>query len=188
MAQQPQTAQRPAQTQVMGGVDRPKTSAGAKVTVACNIPNGIRIRAYRMVPDREPVLGGGVRDTTRAEPVSESILIRGTAHEIDKAPRAPIVAGYALTSGVDKDIWNNWYEANKDSHLVKNRCVFAYEDRDDTVAAAKENEGTKSGLEPFNPDKDERAPRSRSNIAPPRPEDEQRERRAREEATLSTME
>lgn len=183
MAQQPT---RTVQTQVLGGVDRPKSSAGAKVTVACNIPNGIRIRAYRMVPATEPVMGGGVRTTERAEPVSESVLIKGPGHEIDKAPRAAIIGktdlaqGYAITTGVDKELWDNWYSYNKDSQLVRNRCIFAFEKRNDTLAMARESEGNLSGLEPFTPDIDPRRPRSRPELTAVTSEEEQRERRRNE--------
>lgn len=192
MAQAPTGATQ--QTQVLGGVDRKKTSAGAKVTVACNLPNGVRIRAYRMVPDREPVMGGGVRETMRAEPISESVLIRGPGHEIDKAPRAPIVGrtdktmGYALTSGVDKDLWDNWLSFNKDSAMVRNRNIFAFEDRRSTIAAVKENEDTRSGLEPFMPEGDPRRPRSRAELTDARPEDAQLERRRYDNAVEDYLE
>ena len=183
MAQQPT---RTVQTQVLGGVDRPKSSAGAKVTVACNIPSGIRIRPYRMVPATEPVMGGGVRETQRAEPIGEGVLIKGPGHEIDKAPRAAIVGktdlaqGYAITTGVDKDLWDNWYSYNKDSQLIRNRCVFAFEKRNDTLAMARESEGTLSGLEPFTPDIDPRRPRVRAELSAVTSEEDQRERRKNE--------
>lgn len=146
------------------------SSAGAKVTVACNLPHGLQLRPCRMVASRELVMGGGSRDIKIAEPVGEPILIYGAATEGGKLPLAPIVAGYALTHGVPKDAWDQWIADNRDSAMVRNGCVFAYESPDDTQAEAREREGTLSGLQPFLPDGDPRAPRGISQ------DDEQRSR------------
>lgn len=148
-----------AQAAVKQAAGRKPSSAGAKVTVACNLPAGIRIRNFKMVPSTEPVLGGGVRETVIAEPVGEDILINGVAVAFGFGPRHRIVAGYALTEGVDKESWDAWRQANINSAMVKNGCVFAYERDDRAVDAAKDHQGARSGLEPFVPSDDPKAPK-----------------------------
>lgn len=167
----------PIQTQVVSGANRVPSSGGAKVTVACNLPHGIYLRAFEMVEEVEQVMGGGTRIMKVGRPVGEPIRINGVAHEIDKAPRAHMFFGYALTYGVDKDMWDNWFEANRNSHMVKNKCIFAYENKQDTKDACRDYEGTRSGMEPFLPDGDLRGPRpAQSSISTPVREEEQAQR------------
>lgn len=154
----------PVQPDVKQRRGRKPESAGAKVTVACNLPAGIRMRAFKMVPFTEPVLGGGVRTTEIAEPVGDDILINGVSVAFGMAPQHRIVAGFALTEGVDKEVWDNWHQANINSPMVKNGCIFAYERPGETEDAAKDHRGQRSGLEPFQKDKDPRRPRRPQNL------------------------
>lgn len=144
---------------------RKAESAGSKVTVACNIPNGLRIRNFTMIGSRELVMGGGSREIEVAEHVGEDILINGSAVEVGKAPRHRIVAGFAITEGVDKDSWDHWLENNQRSPMVLNGCIFAYERAGDTESAAVERKGTRSGLEPFRKDGDPRRPRPSAHVS-----------------------
>lgn len=144
---------------------RKPESAGAKVTVACNIPNGLRLRNFIMIPDRELVMGGGVRETTRAESAGEDIVINGTAVPFGNAPRHKIICGYALTEGVDKEAWDKWLVDNARSPMVLNRCIFAYDRVADAEDAAEEHQGTLSGLQPFQKDGDPRRPRRAANLS-----------------------
>ena len=139
-------------------------SAGAKVTVACNLPHGLKIRNFTMIPSRELVMGGGVRDTTIAEHAGEDILLNGIATEHGKAPRHKIVAGYAITEGVDKESWNHWLADNQKSPMVLNRCVFAYERAGKTEDAAQDERGRLTGLEPFKKKNDPRRPKRIANV------------------------
>lgn len=147
---------------------RQAESAGAKVTVACKLPAGIRLRNFKMVPHREPVLGGGFRETEIAEPVGEDILINGTAVSFGLAPRHTVVAGFAITEGVDKECWDNWLAANTASAMVRNGLIFAYERSDAVLDEAKNRRDVRSNLEPFVPSedpakqRDPRAPRRSS--------------------------
>ncbi len=155
------TATAPAVKQIPG---RQATSAGAKVTVACNLPAGIRMRNFVMRPSRELVMGGGVRETHVAEKVGEDIIIHGIAVPFGLAPRHRVVAGYALTEGVDKDAWDAWHKDNINSPMVKNSCIFAYEKQADTEDAAEDRKGTRTGLEPFAKSGDPRRPRRGANL------------------------
>ena len=65
---------------------------------------------------------------------------------------AGLPGGYALTYGVRKDLWDQWYEQNKTSKLVKQRVVFASPSLQAATAEARENRSVKSGMEPVDPD------------------------------------
>lgn len=156
------------QTQVASGPTRPVSSAGAKVTVACNLPHGLLLRVFKPTKQRVVVGVGRTEEIDSFEVEGLPVHIFGTAHEVGKAPRAPVIAGYALTKGIDKDFWDAWLQANKDSLMVKNKCVMAYERKDDAADAAKDNRGRVSGLEPFNPDgTDPRRPVNRAELSTP---------------------
>lgn len=123
----------------------------ATVTVGCKLPNGIYLRKFRMVKRTEAVLGGGVREYEIAEPDGEAIKIDGYAAPFGMSPQAPVAGGYALTYGVDEDLWNAWLEANKDSDMVRNNLIFAAGRVDHAQGRAKEMASIKSGLEPLDP-------------------------------------
>lgn len=180
MAQQPNPLPAgkggPAQ-QAQGG-EASVSSAGAKVTVACKMPNGIRIRAYRMVETTEPIFGGGRRTLQVGEPCSDYVTIHGTSVPVGMPSRILNVEGYAITSGVPKDIWDSWLKDNAQSAIVKNKLVYADEDKDYVEDWAKEHGAeTRSGLEPFMPDGDPRGPRANNpNLSKVEQEEEQRKR------------
>lgn len=150
-----------AETQVVQHRHRKPTAAGDKVIIACKIPNGLRLRIFKMVDDREPS-PTGYRDIKRAEPVGDDVLIKGTAYKLvpGNFPKHRIIFGYALTEGVDRHFWETWLEQNKDSMMVKNKAIFACTSLDDAEAEAKENEKRFLGLEPMRTDgTDPRRPR-----------------------------
>jgi hypothetical protein len=125
----------------------------ATVTVACKLPMGLQLQAQRWDTENEPVLGGGYREVKKARWVDGAVFeVRGTAHEIGQAPKAPLVGGYALTPGCPADLWENWLEFNKHSDLVKNRIIFAHAKRASVEGQAKENRAVATGLEPLNPE------------------------------------
>lgn len=152
MTKQATAAAEPAKA--VQGPARQPSSAGAKVTVACKLPHGLRIRAFEFVTENEPVMGGGIKEVRVARPRGEPILINGTAFPFGQVPNYRIVAGYALTEGVDKDTWDAWLEDNKNSAMVRNGMIFAYEKTAEAVDAAKDHRKLKSGLEPLHLDSD----------------------------------
>jgi hypothetical protein len=127
------------------------------VTVACKLPHGIILREFRMEPYQEPVLGGGWRETTRAVETGRRHRINGVASHQGQFPTAPdgsaiqLASGHALTFGVPSELWANWLDANKDSEMVRNGMVFAYEKQDAVTGKAKEMEGQRSGFERIDP-------------------------------------
>lgn len=140
------------------------TSAGAKVTVYCKMPCGLRIRNFRMVPQTEQVLGGGTREFHIAEPTGEEILIWGNRFRIGDPQTHRLVGDYGVTEGVDKDSWDAWLAANKEIPMVKNGLVFAAEKRDFGEDEAHDRRDTFSGLGPMAKDGDPRAPRAGANL------------------------
>lgn len=143
-----------------------QASAARTVTVACNLPHGITLRAFRPVKIQQPVMGGGLREVTEYQDTGSRFQVRGNAVPAmpEKAFRFPEIAnGYALTAGVPAELWEEWLKANKDSPMVANGCIFAVE-RDAAGQAKREGERT-SGLEPINPDGDIRMPRRGRNVS-----------------------
>lgn len=136
------------------------SSAGAKVTVACKLPNGYRMRVFQMVEGSEPVLGGGRRVFQEGRLKGE-VFINGNAKRVEESFGCQVVGGYALTHGVDKDFFDAWFAANKDEPIVTNGLIFAHGDASRVADQAKEQRGVFSNLEPMNRDPmaDPRTPR-----------------------------
>ena len=164
-----------ASTQVIQAPENKKSSAGAKVNVACKLPAGLRLRTFKMRNQNEPVMGGGVREVSVAEPTGDEVLVHGNAVPFGVVPLHQIINGYGITQGVSKDFWDAWLEANKDTPVVKNKLIFAYEKLDMIQDWAKEHRDTKSGLEPLEQENDPRVGRN-PRIKVTR-EDEQAKRR-----------
>lgn len=134
--------------------------SGETVTVACKMPHGLILRGFRKTTVQVPVLGGGFRDAMEYEPDGRRVTIFGNAAPQNGAPRTRVVCGFALTDGVDKDMWDEWLKANQDLPAVKNGLVFAYSALAEAADAAKERgENLKSGFERIDPTGDPRTPR-----------------------------
>jgi hypothetical protein len=129
--------------------------AGAKVTVACKLPFGLIIRGFREVKEQEAVLGGGVRDVVVHRPTGDAVRIRGTAAMYGQRPPLTI-GGYAFTYNVSKDLWDQWYKANRDSDLVKRDIVYASETQEAAEGWARDHAGVvtnQEGIDPDHPDR-----------------------------------
>lgn len=127
----------------------PKSHAGAKITVACKVPNGLRLRLFKLQEANEQVLGGGSRSFKRAEQVGEEVVLYGPAFRFGQVPNFLIVGGYALTPNVDADFFREWLKQNPDLDAVKNHLVFAQKSESDARAEAKEKAPILSGLQPM---------------------------------------
>lgn len=128
--------------------------AGSTVTVACKLPHGFDLRVFASEDYQEPVMGGGWKSVKRAVETGPRYLLAGVAAPFGMSPKAQMVTGYALTHNVDADFFSKWLEQNADSDVVKNRLIFAAPKPLDVEARAKENEKTRSGLEPLVPGDD----------------------------------
>ena len=136
---------------------RPLTPRNAQsrntVTVACKHPSGIELRAYEMVTKKVAVQGGMVEETIAQHVERLGVFVcKGNATAVGM-PTYHLVGGYALTDGCPEELWDLWFEANKDSALVKNGLIFAHRDHDYVVDQAKEQRAIRSGLERIDPNK-----------------------------------
>lgn len=123
------------------------------VTVACKLPHGLILRIFDMAETQEPVMGGGSRTVKVARERPERAVLNGWSHPQNRAPAHPIISGFALTHGIDKDLWDAWKAQNIENDIVKNHLVFAHEKDANVAAEAKEKRGVRSGLERLDPAK-----------------------------------
>lgn len=148
--------------------------AGAKVTVACKLPNGILLRVFDWIERDIPVMGGGVKTVRESMPMGEPVMIRGNATPHGEVPTMLLAGGYALTPNVDKETWLAWLKQNEGSDLVKQRLIFAHDRTEHAEGQAREQASLRSGLEPVDPgttkvgertvSKDPRMPRGTPNL------------------------
>ena len=130
-----------------------KSANGTTVTVCCKLPNGMRLRVYGFGERHEPVLGGGTRAVRQAFPMGDEVVIAGWSHPQNRAPENQIVAGYAVTHGVDAQFWEQWLEQNKDAEFVTKGLIFAHAQAQSAIDKAKDGAKIKSGLERLDPSK-----------------------------------
>lgn len=127
-----------------------KASGSSKtVTVACKLPHGLRMQLYTMVPFTEPVIGGGTRESKRAEPVGDVVVLKGNRAPFGVVPEHQIIGGFGLTPGVDREFFENWLKQYADHPAVKGGLVFAADGQHAAMDKAKERGHLKSGLEPL---------------------------------------
>lgn len=122
------------------------------VTVACKLPNGLRLRVSKMEERQELVMGGGTRTVQMAVRIGEPVIVAGNAHPVHKAPTSQIFGGYALTHGVDADFMALWMKQNAGHPAVVNHLIFVHDKASMVEGKAKEYTKQRSGLEPIDPD------------------------------------
>lgn len=127
---------------------------GATVSVGLKLPHGLILKVYDMISSNELVMGGGTREVKKAQQMGETYLLKGyLTRKKNRKETAPLViGGYAITSGIPKDFFDKWLEQNKDSDLVRNNLIFAQGTSDRAGDQADDQESTKNGLEPIDPD------------------------------------
>ena len=129
---------------------------GETVVVACNLPNGLILQRYAMKAQDiwTPV---GPQKIEMATPVAGAVVLYGNAVNMaammrGEMPQYPIVNGYAFTSNVPKDFWDEWFALNQQADYVVNQCVMA-EPSEHRLRARVNGLGKMvSGLEPLDPD------------------------------------
>lgn len=145
-------------------------SAGAKVTVACKLGVGwfqLQLCEEQEVDEQTQT---GVRRIKKWTRTGKIVRVRGTAYPRGTPPegfpeRPKMIAGAALTPGIDKDFWDRWVQQNRLNPVVVNAMIFADESESRVEGWAREHGGHLSGLEPINPKNDDRMPKStRSDI------------------------
>ena len=113
--------------------------------IACNLPHGLVLKLHT-TRQTTPPQGGN--------PVTEYIPLPDRAVTINGLNATDTVRfGYAMTDNVDAEFWETWSTQNKDFPPFKLGHLFAFASPGDATAKAREMEGTKTGLEPIDPDK-----------------------------------
>lgn len=161
----PRIPRTPAAAAIAHAVEAPAPKrSGAKLTVGCKLPHGLKLRIFRSEDIEVPNLGGGTRMEKRAVQVGETVTLKGNAVVFGVIPEHLITGGFAMTSGVDADFFREWMRQNKDSDVVKQGLIFAQEKADDASAEAQEKRGLRSGLEQIDTSKTSKDPRMLKGI------------------------
>jgi hypothetical protein len=137
---------------------------GAKVTVASKLPFRLEMQLCKKRVEQRRHQGQCWQETIfhKDGPI---VTINGTAYPQggtvpEGFPSRPeMVAGYALTHGVDADLYAAWAIENKDTDMLRNKLIFAFEKLDSTKGMAKDGKDLDSGLGPLVPDTDRRMPK-----------------------------
>jgi hypothetical protein len=139
---------------------RPVT-VGETVTVACKVPNGLLLRIFAEYTYMDPQQDGTSKPTKAYREIpNKRFAVKGPwaasagqAYMRNNSAVAELLpGGYALTYGVPKDIWDKWYEQNRDTPLVQKRVIFATTSMAQATIDAKNERAVQSGLEPVDPD------------------------------------
>lgn len=141
------------------------SSAGAKVVVASKLPMSLdlqmQVKRTNKIRDRGTIFEEEVWVKT-----GKIVTLSGTSYPVGAPPegvvwpdRPRMVAGCALTYGVDKDFFDAWLEQNGDMPAVRNGLIFAFEREADVAAQARDSVDIVSGLQAINPAKDPRLPK-----------------------------
>ena len=126
------------------------------VVIACKIPQGITISRYVWDEIAEPSASGISRQVKISRELEGSeFVIRGPNASLPSMSPAGIYptlvnsGGYALTPGVPGDLWDAWYEANRNSDIVRRRLVFCASDENRARDEGREMQDARTGLEPL---------------------------------------
>jgi len=141
-----------------------EASTSRTVTVACKIPGGLVLQLQRPVERMEDTRDGPEPRTYHAF-YGKRFWVLGPAYPVGTIPKGfpkqPMIeGGYAITRGIPADFWAQWIEQNKMAPFVEapdgaeHGMIFAYDDMESTVSAAKEQEKLLSGMEPLSTDVD----------------------------------
>ena len=136
-----------AQSALVAGIDAPaQPKSRNTVFVACNMPHGLTLRAFRNIEVPRAEQGRVILEKV-AQQIGEAFTVKGNAAAFGQPFRAPIVGGFAITTGCPEDLWKSWFRDNENSDMVKNGLIFADEKRERVEARARENKKQRSGLE-----------------------------------------
>lgn len=153
MAQIPKKNNEPASSERESDARMTTRSSPGTVVIGCKLPNGLILQLSTFEQSSEPVMGGGHREVRVGRKIGTKYVIRGTSIPFGQIPKFIFAGGYALTSGVPEEFWDQWYEQNKDSDIVRRELIVAHKSMDDVETHCNSNESLLTGLEPINPDK-----------------------------------
>jgi len=134
---------------------RPKLSGN--VTVACKIPQGMRLQLQHKQRTLVPT---GLTGRSNAYKWEESLVYGGPVYHVF-GPSMPaqggqpdgyilphaLEGGYALTRGIPAAFWATWMEQHKRADYVTNKMIFAY-DEASVKAKPRGHAELTSGIQP----------------------------------------
>ena len=124
------------------------------VTVACKLPNGLRLRLFQAREVDYPMMGGGFKRVKEHHPTGEEIVINGNSYPQDQAPRVPINDfGYALTRNVSKKFMDEWMKQNEKNEMVLKKIIIVHSQPASIEAETRENEKRVTGFERIDPER-----------------------------------
>jgi len=115
----------------------------ASVWIGCKLPNGLMMEIVQP--------GNGLMPA----PQGKRVMLKGANSMRATVKDNPIIGKYAVTE-VDESFWDEWLKRHKDFLFIKNGAIFVEKSMKDAQAHAKADMKAKTGLEPLNPEKDER--------------------------------
>lgn len=130
-------------------------TSGDTVTVACKLPNGLVLQLEDPHDFMEPLPNGGNRPVRQWRRREESYTVRGCALNFEAMKRGmsmpAIEGGYALTSGIPKEFWEQWWDTHRNDDYVRRGLIFAAGSEVEVRREAARNSSVR-GLDPIDPD------------------------------------
>lgn len=134
------------------------------INVACKLPSGLILETGKPVmedgkpkmdPSRHCVMMEDVQQTRIFGPLFKS------NPDTDPEAFGGVVAGFAITKGVDADRFENWIAMHSYIPFVRDGSLFAMKDTRSLTDKAKDNRHVLTGLEPL-AERDSRVPEAMS--------------------------
>lgn len=127
-----------------------------KVTVACKIPMGVVLQLCRKVPYVEHTQAGTVVERERWDRFGAKVKVNGTSYPVippkGYKERVAQTSGFALTRGVDAEMWDEWLKQHAEDAMVVNNLIYAFPDEESVVDFGRDFAGIKSDLGPLDMD------------------------------------
>jgi len=139
------------------------------VWIGCKLPRGLVIQCCEEVVIDRPTFGGGVKPTKMYMRTGDQVRLKGYAVPFGKIPNYPIIGDFGLTE-VSRDFWDRWVSQNAKFELLEKSAlnpngkglIFVHGEKASVESYANEHASLKCGLEPLNPEGDNRVDRIES--------------------------
>jgi hypothetical protein len=128
----------------------------ATVAVALKLPMGLILRYQKQEKSTEATPNGH-RSVDYFVPTGEPFVLKGSAaiEALVVQGFLPDTGGFSVTPGCPKDLWDQWFESNKDGALVTNDLIRSFPDEPAALAWARTRGLVRSGLERIDPERPE---------------------------------
>lgn len=142
---------------------RPAAKSAKTVVVGSRLPFTLELQLCKPMKTQVQGRFGPSEETIHVKHGSKVFIHGNTLPQggIPKGYKTPpqIVGNAALTPGVDAEFFAEWMRQHKDTEFVQNGLVFAHAGVEGAEGIALDDRAVASGLDPINPDGDDRLPR-----------------------------